>query len=90
MLRGSEQIGRDQITNRYLAAKRVLPLKDLASNEVLSLLGQPQQIMVREPNISEDWLYVYYNLQPKERLDSTQSSFIVQIYHDKVMDVVRN
>lgn len=90
LLRGSEQVARDQITNRYLVAKETLSLKGLYSNEVLTLIGQPQQIRPYVKNFSEDWLYTYFKIHPKDRLDADQGQFLVRIYEGKVIDVVRD
>lgn len=88
LLGGSEQVGRDQLANRLLVSKKLFPLEGKYSNEVLTYLGQPQQIDVIQTGISEDWLFVYYKgLQ--NRIDSKQDSFLVRFYQDKVIDVVR-
>lgn len=76
--------------NRLIVATKAYPMRGKFSNEVLSLLGQPQQIQVIENGISEDWLYVYYKAQLKERVDAEQGNFLVRFYHNKVIDIVRD
>ena len=88
LFRGSEQIGRDQITNRFLIAKKVVRIEGFYSNEVLSIIGQPQKIRTLESGISEDWIYRYFKVNPKDRMDAEQGSFCVRMYKDKVLDVV--
>ncbi len=88
LLRGSEQVGRDQIANRFLVAKKVLRLDGFYSNEVLTLIGQPQKIRTIETGISEDWLYNYFKINPKDRMDASEGTFCVRVYKDKVLDVV--
>ena len=90
LIRTSEQIGRDQITNRFIVATKAYPMHGKFSNEVLSFLGQPQQIQVIENGISEDWLYIYYKPSLQERVDEKQGNFLVRFYHDKVIDIVRD
>lgn len=91
--KGGDQLGRDTLENRAIVAMRKFPLKGRSSNEVLTILGQPQQIQVVERNISEDWYFVYYKNHiayvPKVPLQEDKpGSFIVRLYHDKVIDVV--
>lgn len=57
---GGDQLGRDTIQNRSLVATHAFPVKGLHQNEVLSILGQPQQIKVVEREIAEDWYFIYY------------------------------
>ncbi|MSR76708.1 MAG: hypothetical protein EXS63_00560 [Candidatus Omnitrophica bacterium] len=90
LLRSSEQVGRDQVTNRLFVAVKAYPLRGRFSNEVLSFLGQPQEIKILERGVSEDWLYIYYKPHLKERIDSEEGSFLVRFYNDKVIDVVRD
>ena len=92
-----EQFGRDQIANRTLVAyTKKLIIKGKDPNEILTLLGQPQQIQVIERNVSENWYFIYYkthvaynplNKVPypgKER----EGEFVVQFNNDKVINVV--
>ena len=89
LLRGSEQIGRDQIANRLLVADSHIKIQGLITNDVLTLLGQPQEIQIVEREVSEDWIYVYYKkYTPKSH--SEPSEFMVRFYHDKVIDVVKD
>ena len=90
LIRTSEQIGRDQLANRLIVATKAYPMRGKFTNEVLSFLGQPQQIQIIESGISEDWLYTYYKPQLKERVDADQGNFLVRFYHDKVIDIVRD
>lgn len=92
---GGDQIGRDTLENRILAANSLFPLKGLHPNEVLTYLGQPQQIHVIEREIAEDWYYVYYKkyaaYMPRKiqnKIAREKGTFIVRIYQDKVLDVV--
>lgn len=57
---GGDQLGRDTIQNRSLVANHLFPVKGLEENEVLTILGQPQQIQITERNVAEDWYYIYY------------------------------
>ena len=57
---GGDQLGRDTIQNRSLVATHAFPVKGLHPNEVLTILGQPQQIQVTERNVAEDWYFIYY------------------------------
>ena len=90
-----DQLGRDQLANRNLVAKSKVILKGRGSNDVLTLLGQPQQIQIRERGVSEDWYFVYYKwyvpYNPSNKVDfpDQEGEFIVRIYRDKVLDVVK-
>ena len=86
MLRGGDQIGRDQLANRALVALHVVPIRGLDQNEVLSILGQPQQIQVNERGVSEDWVFVYYK-RYKTWPKTDRGTFLVRFYHNEVMDV---
>ena len=89
MLRHDGEIGRDQLMNRLLVAKNALQITGLEPNQVLSILGQPQDIQVVDRNISEDWIYVYYKkYTPREY--SNESQFMVRLYRDHVIDVIRD
>ena len=93
-----DQFGRDQVANRTLAAYATkLILKGKDSRDVLTLLGQPQEIEIVERHVSEDWYFLYYktyvaynpaNKIPYPGKDS-QGEFVVRIENDKVVDVVR-
>lgn len=94
-VKGGDQLGRDTLENRVLVASRLFPLQGRDSNEVLTILGQPQQIQVVERNISEDWYFIYYKnhvayvpKQVRKIYDQKPGSFLVRFYHDKVIDVV--
>lgn len=87
MLRGGDQVGRDQLANRYLAANRLLALKGLDGNEILTLLGQPQTIEVKEREVSEDWYFTYYK-RYKTWPKTDEGQFLIRIYHNKVIDVI--
>jgi hypothetical protein len=86
-LRGGEQFGRDQLANRFLVGEKIIPIKGKDSRDILSLLGQPQEIQVIERNISEDWLYVYYK-KYKTWPRTDEGTFVVRIYNEEVLDVV--
>ena len=88
MLRGGDQIGRDQLANRLLVAQKLFPLGGMNGNEVLSILGQPQEIRTTTRNVSEDWYFAYYkNYKTMPKTD--QGLFLVRFYQDKVIDVVK-
>ena len=94
-LKGGDQLGRDTLENRVLVANHLFPLKDRDSNEVLTILGQPQQVNIVERNVSEDWYFVYYKKHVAyvtdaiEKISHPESgTFLVRIYHDRVIDVV--
>ncbi len=90
-----EQFGRDQIANRTLIAyTKKLTIKGRDTNEVITLLGQPQQIQVIERNVSQDWYFIYYKTYaayvekaPYPGKDA-QGEFVVRFTNDKVTDVV--
>jgi len=86
LLRGGGQLGRDQLANRFLIAQYSRPIKGLESNQILSYLGQPQEIEVREKDVSEDWYFIYYK-KYKTRPRTDKGIFIVHMYHNKVIDV---
>jgi hypothetical protein len=88
-IRGGDQFGRDQLANRWLVGENKLDLKGRDANEVITYLGQPQEILVRQHKIAEDWFFIYYKAY-KTRPETEQSSFIVRMYHDQVIDVVRD
>ncbi len=85
-LRG-DQFGRDQLANRWLVGRKLIPLKGRDANEVTTLLGQPQEVQVTEHNVSEDWYFVYYKAY-KSWPNSEQGSFLVRFYQKQVIDVV--
>ena len=86
-LHGGDQFGRDQLANRWLVGENKISIKGRGPNEVISFLGQPQEIQVRQHKISEDWFFIYYKAY-KTRPKTDQGSFIVRFYHDQVIDVV--
>ena len=57
---GGDQLGRDTIENRSLVARHIFPVKGLPQNDVLTILGQPQQIQITERDVAEDWYFIYY------------------------------
>ncbi len=92
---GGDQLGRDTLENRVLVAGKKFPIKNRDTNEVLSILGQPQNIQIVEREVAEDWYYVYYKnyvaYVPKKIAnlrDRQEGTFIVRFYHDRVIDVV--
>lgn len=94
-IKGGDQLGRDTLQNRALVAKLKFPLKGREGNEVLSILGQPQEVHVVERNVAEDWYFIYYKDYaayfpkiPKVLDADNKGSFLVRLYHDKVIDVV--
>ena len=90
-----DQFGRDQLANRLMVANGKALVKGVSGNDLLSLLGQPQQIQVLERNISEDWYFVYYkkyipyNPVNKMNFPDEEGEFVVRIYRDKVIDLVK-
>ncbi len=96
--KGGDQFGRDQMTNRRIIANGKLFLKGKSANEVLSLLGQPQEIRTIEQNVSQDWYFVYYKgyLPYVDKITErtieprlAAGAFIVKIHRDRVSDVVK-
>ena len=87
-VRGGEQFGRDQLANRYLVGEKLIPIKGKDSRDILSLLGQPQEVQIVERNVSEDWLYVYYK-RYKTWPKTDEGTFIVRIYNEQVLDVIQ-
>lgn len=88
LLKGGDQLGRDQLANRWLVAQKLVPMKDKDSREVITLLGQPQQVEVVQHQVSEDWYFIYYkNYKTKPLTD--EGSFLVRFYNDKVIDVIK-
>ena len=85
---GGDQLGRDQLANRYLVAQRIVPIKGKNANEILSLLGQPQDIKTEERDVSEDWYYIYYK-QYKTRPHTDRGLFLVRFYQNEVIDVLK-
>lgn len=87
------QFGRDQIANRSLVARAKVVLKGRDANEVLTLLGQPQQIQVLERGISEDWYFTYYkyyvayNPTNKVGVPDSEGEFVVRMYRGEVIAV---
>ena len=77
-----------------MAYTKKLVLHGKNTNEVLTLLGQPQQIQVIERNVSQDWYFIYYKLYAAymEKLPYpgkyTEGYFVVRFNNDKVTDVV--
>lgn len=88
MVSGGQQFGRDQLANRSFVASNIIALNGKESREVLTLLGQPQQIRVTERNVSEEWYFIYYK-RYKTAPKTDEGSFLVQFYNDKVIDVVK-
>ena len=84
---GGAQIGRDQLANRWLVAQKKLPMKGKNQNEVLTYLGQPQNVQIVEHHISEDWLYIYYK-RYKTAPETPKGSFLIRFYNDEVIDIV--
>ena len=87
LLKG-DQLGRDQLANRMLVADFKVPLKGLDTHQVLTVLGQPQEINVIQRDVSEDWYFVYYR-RYKTQPETPEGRFAVRFYHDKVIDVVK-
>ncbi len=85
---GGDQFGRDQLANRWLVAEKKIPIKGKDTNEITTLLGQPQQVQILEHKISEDWYFLYYK-DYKTRPKTPEGSFIVRFYQDQVIDVVK-
>ena len=89
LINGGDQLGRDQLANRYLVANKLLPLvKGMDTNEILTWLGQPQTIQVTERHTSEDWYFVHYR-RYKTMPETPEGLFIVRFFEDKVIDVVK-
>lgn len=86
--RGGDRFGRDQLANRFLVAEHLFPIKGLNQNEILSLLGQPQEIRVVQKGNSEDWHYLYYKrykLWPR----TDEGLLLVRFYNQRVVDSVK-
>ena len=81
------QIGRDKVANRNLVAEHRIKIDGRSSNEVLTMLGQPQMIEIRDKRISQDWYFSYYPRLAKAP-NTDQQTFVVRMYHNKVIDVV--
>lgn len=88
LIDGGDQLGRDQLANRAMVADLKVPIKGKGPNEVLTFLGQPQEIQVRERKVSEDWYFVYYK-RYKTWPNTKEGSFLVRFYKDEVVDVVK-
>lgn len=88
LFKGGDQLGRDQLANRWLVSQSKVLIQGKGQNEVLTFLGQPQQIQVREHKISEDWYFVYYK-RYKTAPETPEGTFVVRFYQDEVIDVVR-
>ncbi len=88
LIRGGDQLGRDQLANRLMAANAKVLLKGRNSNEVLTFLGQPQQIEVTKRNIAENWYFVYYQ-KYKTWPNTKQGLFVVRFLDGKVEDVTK-
>ncbi len=95
-LMGGAQLGRDQLENRSLAANSKFPMKGRDANEVLTILGQPQNVEVVERDTAENWYFVYYknyvsyvSENIKQKYDRNEGTFVVRFYHDRVIDVVK-
>ena len=86
MLSEGDQLGRDQLASRYLVATRLAPIKGLEGNEILTILGQPSAIEVKERFVSEDWHYVYYK-RYKTWPRTDKGYFIIRMYQGKALDV---
>ena len=84
--KGGAQFGRDQLANRFLVAEKLVPIKGMEGNEILTILGQPQDVQILEKNVSEDWYFSYYK-RYKTWPNTDQGKFLVRLYHNKVIDV---
>jgi len=89
LARGGDQLGRDVLANRLLVANKLAPIKNMHKNEVLNLLGEPQQIEITTSDVSEDWHYIYYK-RYKTWPTTDKGLFLVRFYHEKVIDVVKS
>lgn len=87
LLKSGDQLGRDQLANRWLIAQKTISIKGKDKNEITTLLGQPQQVQIVEHRISEDWYFIYYK-QYKTMPETEEGSFLIRFYNDKVLDVV--
>ena len=89
------QFGRDQLANRHMIANSILSLKGKDPNEVLSLLGQPQEINVTEREVSQDWYFVYYKgykaylSRHNDPASFDRGEFVIRFYHDRVIDTIK-
>ena len=92
------QFGRDQIANRTLVGyTKNMILKGRDASDVLTLLGQPQQIKIIKRNVSEDWYFIYYKTyvayNPANKIPypgkGSQGEFVVRLEDNKVTDVVK-
>lgn len=87
LLQGGDQLGRDQLANRYLVSQKIFPMNGLDANQVLTILGEPSEIDVVEHDVSEDWYYIYYK-RYKTWPETPKGTFLVRFYQNKVIDVV--
>ena len=91
--KGGSQFGRDQLANRYLVASRKVKVEGRNSNDLLTLLGQPQEIEVTERNVSENWHFIYYkkyipyNPSNAIKFPAEEGKFTVEFKDDKVVKV---
>jgi len=83
LINTGDQLGRDQMANRFLVAQHLIPMSGRNSNEVLTILGQPQEIQIIERDISEDWYYIYHRPKSiKQPFSTGKDAFLVRFYHD--------
>jgi len=88
LFRGGDQLGRDQIANRYLVSMKLFPVKGLYQNEILTILGEPQERDIQKPGVSEDWYFVYYK-RYKTWPHTPKGSFLIRFYQGKAIDVIK-
>lgn len=88
LLSEGDQLGRDQMANRWLVATARVPLKGLDGNSVLTILGQPQQVEVQQRDISEDWYFIYHK-NYKVPLQTKEGLFMLRLHENRVVDTVR-
>jgi len=88
LLTRGEKFGRDHLANRYLVASKLIAIEGWEANEVLNILGEPQEIDIQQRNISEDWYFVYYK-KYKTWPKTNQGVMLVRFYHDEVIDVIK-
>ncbi len=88
LLRGGDQVGRDQLANRWMVGESKFPIQGWNKNEVTTLLGQPQSVKIREHRVAEDWFFIYYKnykLWPQ----TEEGSFVVRFHQNQVFEVVK-
>ena len=89
-----DQFGRDHLMNRSMVGSKRIGVNGFTTNEVLTLLGQPQEIRVQVRDVAEDWYFVYYkNYKPyvpslKKNVEFQEGQFVVRFVDKHAKDTV--